>query len=92
MRCSAARIESVDGMKVLLSPRSTARLAAASAACAVALTLAPVTASAATAHTHARHTLAADGLCDGHKWSLFGCRPDHHRPEQPDADDVRSAG
>jgi hypothetical protein len=63
-------------MKVLISPRSAARLAATATA---ALSLAPVTAAAAThtARPHA-HTKAvrSDGLCDGHKWSLFGCRPD----------------
>jgi hypothetical protein len=97
MRHSARRIATLDGMRVLINPRSAAHLAAASAV-AVAVSLAPVTVAALTASTalpaaQDRHVLtasgglAADGLCDGHHWSLFGCRrdPGHHRIEQPDA-------
>ncbi|WP_370351475.1 hypothetical protein [Catenulispora sp. EB89] len=60
-------------MKSLVSPRTLARLAAA---CVVAASLAPATAAAST-----------HDLCDGHKWSLFGCRHDlgHHRVHQPGA-------
>ncbi|WP_194910428.1 hypothetical protein [Catenulispora rubra] len=61
-------------MKSLISPRSVARLLAA--ATVVAASLAPITAAAST-----------HDLCDGHKWSLFGCRHDlgQHRVHQPEA-------
>lgn len=74
-------------METLINPRSVARLAAASA---VILSLAPATAAATTAHApHAPHAPRYD-LCDGHKWSLFGCRSAHHGVRQPEADDLSS--
>ncbi|WP_370383388.1 hypothetical protein [Catenulispora sp. GAS73] len=59
-------------MKSLINPRTIARLAAA---CVAITALAPVTAAAST-----------HDLCDGHKWSLFGCRHDlgQHRVHLPE--------
>lgn len=70
MRCSGRRIASLEGMRNRIDTRVAARLAAAALAVGAALT--PITAAA-----------AAHDLCDGHKWSLFGCR--HHQIEQPGA-------
>jgi hypothetical protein len=65
-------------MKSLINPRVAPRRIARLAAAYVVVTasLAPVTAAAST-----------HDLCDGHKWSLFGCRPGpgHHRIHQPDS-------
>jgi hypothetical protein len=71
-------------METLINFRSAARLAAASA---IVLSLAPVTAAATTAP--AAHPPRYD-LCDGHRWSLFGCRSEHHGVRQPEADDLSS--
>jgi hypothetical protein len=80
MRRSARRIANLDNMKTLINLRGGARLAAV---CSLVVALAPVTAAASSAVPSAsaggvpgRHAPAYD-LCDGHKWSLFGCRPDH---------------
>lgn len=85
MRRSARRIANLEGMNALSNPRNAARLAAA---CSVVVALAPVTAAALTTPSAGaapgRHAPKYD-LCDGHKWSLFGCRPDHHQIQQPDA-------
>ena len=88
MRHSSVRIATLDAMKVLIRPRRAARLAFN---CAIVVSLAPLTALSAAAAIAApasptaavRHALPAE-LCDGHKWSLFGCRPDHHRVQQQD--------
>ena len=86
MRCSARRIANLEGMNALISLRSGAHLAAA---CSVVVALAPVTAAALTVASAAaapgRHAPKYD-LCDGHKWSLFGCRNDHRQNQQPDGD------
>ena len=74
MRHRARWIESLEGLKALINLRSIARLV--TAATIVAASLAPITAAASTHE-----------LCDGHKWSLFGCRHDagRHRIHQPEA-------
>jgi hypothetical protein len=86
MRCSARHIANLEGMNVLINARSGARLAAA---CSVLVALAPVTAAALSTPSAGgapgRHAPSYD-LCDGHKWSLFGCRPDHHQIQQQDVD------
>jgi hypothetical protein len=64
-------------MRVLIKPRSAARLAVLST---LVVALAPATAHATT--TPGRHAPAYD-LCDGHKWSLFGCRPGPGRHGSP---------
>ena len=71
MRRPARRMASLEGMTSLINPRTVARLAAV---CLAVAALAPVTAAAST-----------HDLCDGHKWSLFGCRHGvgHHRIHQP---------
>jgi hypothetical protein len=82
MRRSARRIANLDDMNVLINLRSGARLAAV--CCSLVVALAPITVVASMASTvvpsaggvPGRHAPAYD-LCDGHKWSLFGCRPDH---------------
>jgi hypothetical protein len=74
-------------MKALINPGRDARLVAVSTVLlsAVLLALAPGTAAAASAAPSAvpdRHKHRAtrhDELCDGHKWSLFGCRTDERR-------------
>ncbi|WP_370369571.1 hypothetical protein [Catenulispora sp. GP43] len=68
-------------MRVLIKPRSVARLAVAAT---VVLSLAPA-AAAATAPKY--------DLCDGHKWSLFGCRhsPAHFGMGRPDAEHLPPA-
>jgi len=92
MRCSARRIANLEGVNALINLHSGARLAAA---CSVVVVLAPVTAATSTTPS----TSAAPGrhgpehdLCDGHKWPLFGCRPDHHQTRQPDAGGAPLAG
>ncbi|MEY9905013.1 hypothetical protein ABIA35_001229 [Catenulispora sp. MAP12-49] len=84
MRHRRGRIGTLDRMEALINPRSVARLAAAVA---VVLSFAPATAVAATAH------IPKYDLCDGHKWSLFGCRPDpgHHGVGRPEAERLPAA-
>ncbi|ACU73413.1 hypothetical protein Caci_4551 [Catenulispora acidiphila DSM 44928] len=82
MRHRARRIGTLEGMRALINPRSAARLAAASV---VALSLAPVSAAASAASATPSRRAPVYDLCDGHKWSLFGCRNDPAlRVRQPD--------